>query len=445
MDRCVDEMTDAVHDEAGAEVVKNARSAAESGREAHYKAVDALLSAVDDPAVIADEADRDALVDQIFTYLAAAERPGKQGEAEATRYVNEAAAVDTAKKNAKLPELTLTPFEGKVTDWPRFRASFQSLVGRRRHLESSDKLEYLVASCRGEALRLVKQYQATNTPFDRVLAALEGRFGRPDLLLKQAFDAIGQIEPGQFSPSDSRKVLDELKPLLVTISANGVDPNEQAISAMLLAQIGPKIRGEIMTAWHRHCVTQGWVGVNLPRLNDFLLFADREVEALLSGMSASRGMRRREGRNQGQKPPTQRPPGTALPAVEGTAAPSAGEGAGRGKRGGGRGKATQQGGTGGGAPAQPKAPEEGAKDAEAAKPPPACAFCRTNNHKPENCPDGKKLTPRERRRYLRTGCWRCLALGHMSRACPKPRKPCGVPGCDQDHHRILHGDFEPQK
>jgi hypothetical protein len=76
---------------------------------------------------------------------------------------------------------------------------------------------------------------------------------------------------------------------------------------------------------------------------------------------------------------------------------------------------------------------------------PGCAFCKSDNHRPENCPDGKKMTPRERRRCLRTGCWRCLELGHMARECKKAKKPCGVPGCDADHHRILHGDFEAKK
>jgi hypothetical protein len=84
-------------------------------------------------------------------------------------------------------------------------------------------------------------------------------------------------------------VLDELKPLLVTIRANGVNPDKPALTAMLLTQLGPKMRGEVMTAWNRHCTTQGWVGANLPRMEDFLIFADREVDALLSGLASRSG------------------------------------------------------------------------------------------------------------------------------------------------------------
>jgi hypothetical protein len=121
------------------------------------------------------------------------------------------------------------------------------------------------------------------------MASLQARFGRPDLQLKQAFEAISKLDAGQHSPADTRKVLDELKPLLVTIRANGVDPDEPALTAMLLTQLGPKMRGEVMTAWHRHCTTQGWVGANLPRMEDFLTFADREVDALLSGQASRSG------------------------------------------------------------------------------------------------------------------------------------------------------------
>jgi hypothetical protein len=149
-----------------------------------------------------------------------------------------------------------------VTEWPRFRAEFNSIVGSRADLPESSKLAYLVGSCKGEALRLVKQYRATNTPFASVMAALEARFGRPDLQLKQAFDAIAKLDPGQHSPTDTRRVLDKLKPLLVTIRANNVDTEQPSFAAMLLAQLAPKIRGEVMAAWHRHCTAQGWVGSN---------------------------------------------------------------------------------------------------------------------------------------------------------------------------------------
>jgi hypothetical protein len=121
------------------------------------------------------------------------------------------------------------------------------------------------------------------------MASLQARFGRPDLQLKQAFEAISKLDAGQHSPADTRKVLDELKPLLVTIRSNGVDPDEPALTAMLLTQLGPKMRGEVMTAWHRHCTTQGWVGANLPRMEDFLAFADREVDALMSGQASRSG------------------------------------------------------------------------------------------------------------------------------------------------------------
>jgi hypothetical protein len=167
--------------------------------------------------------------------------PAEEREAKADQYVNEVETAAKARKNTKLPELTVSAFEGKVMEWPRFKAKFNSIVGSRADLPETIKLAYLVGACKGEALRLVKQYQATNTPFASVMAALEARFGRPYLQLKQAFNAIAKLDPGQHSATDTRHMLDKLKPLLVTIHANNVDTELPSFGAMLLMQIGPKI------------------------------------------------------------------------------------------------------------------------------------------------------------------------------------------------------------
>jgi uncharacterized membrane protein YgcG len=460
--RAVDRLADAVTDQEAVELVRNRRIAMTTSKKDFRKAMDELSRIVDDPTVIANDGDRELLVTQLFDYSVAIEEPAEEREAEADQYVNEVETAAKARKNTKLPELTVVSFEGKVTEWPRFRAEFNSIVGSRADLPESSKLAYLVGSCKGEALRLVKQYRATNTPFASVMAALEARFGRPDLQLKQAFDAIAKLDPGQHSPTDTRRVLDELKPLLVTIRANNVDTEQPSFAAMLLAQLAPKIRGEVMAAWHRHCTAQGWVGPNLPTLNNFLLFADREVDALVSGqLSRSGGEKKKQQQqqqSQGQKNKQlfpQRALGTALvgAAEDDGAAGGGGGRRRRGKRGGGGGSDNSGGGSSGGASqggtalaARGAAAAGGGGGAGKTQGKvPGCAFCKSDNHRPENCPDGKKMTPRERRRCLRTGCWRCLELGHMARECKKAKKPCGVPGCDADHHRILHGDFEAKK
>jgi hypothetical protein len=459
--RAVDRLADAVTDQEAVELVRNRRIAMTTSKKDFRKAMDDLSRIVDDPAVVANDGDRELLVTQLFDYSVAIEEPAEEREAEADQYVNEVETAAKARKNTKLPELTVVSFEGKVTEWPRFRAEFNSIVGSRADLPESSKLAYLVGSCKGEALRLVKQYRATNTPFASVMAALEARFGRPDLQLKQAFDAIAKLDPGQHSPTDTRRVLDELKPLLVTIRANNVDTEQPSFAAMLLAQLAPKIRGEVMTAWHRHCTAQGWVGPNLPTLNNFLLFADREVDALVSGQLSRGGgekKKQQQQQSQGQKGKQlfpQRSPGTALvgAAEDDGAAGGGGGRRRRGKRGGGGGSDNNGGGSTGGASQGgtalaargATAAAGGGGGGKSQGKVPGCAFCKSDNHRPENCPDGKKMTPRERRRCLRSGCWRCLEMGHMARECKKARKPCGVPGCDADHHRILHGDFEAKK
>ena len=61
------------------------------------------------------------------------------------------------------------------------------------------------------------------------------------------------------------------------------------------------------------------------------------------------------------------------------------------------------------------------------------------NHGIWNCPEFNRRRVADRWKVAKQNqlCYRCLAQGYQGKACPRSR-PCGLDGCTDLHHRLLH-------
>ena len=68
-----------------------------------------------------------------------------------------------------------------------------------------------------------------------------------------------------------------------------------------------------------------------------------------------------------------------------------------------------------------------------------CFFCE-QPHYIQRCDKFKTLSVDERHQWIkeRRQCLRCLSTGHSTSTCHR-RRPCGLGGCRELHHRMLHG------
>ena len=440
--RVVNDLTDGLSGDLPVEVITHRLQAVAAGRAAHHDRFQELVDHLDDPATVTDDADRDRVVTEHLDRLADVERDILDIEAQAAGYIaaKKGAGGAGTTKTAKLPQIELLQFHGEARKWPEFIANFRSLVLRHSGLDETAKVSYLRTACKGDAARVVSRFQAARPNINALLQALEERFGRPDIILDDTFSAIDQLSAGSFSVSDNKKLLDTFIALLTTLETNGVNVNDPATTMSLFNRVKKKFRGDLLTAWHRRCQANGWLGGatgRFPTMDEFLSFAQAELQALQEGENA------RKGGGRGPPSPNKKK-GHQNPRVTGTALAAGGATAGRG---GARAKGKPAAGRGdGGRRAAAKAAARGASFRPANMPqcsPPgkgACGFCLSENHRPEDCPKAKSMTARERREALKNGCWRCLSPAHRRMMCNKPVTSCS--SCGSDHHKLLHGSYD---
>ncbi len=77
-----------------------------------------------------------------------------------------------AQIQAKLPQIQLPVFSGNTEEWHAWSHTFGSAIDSREDLMSDAKLQYLIMSISGEALRLVCESEATGASYTNVMREL---------------------------------------------------------------------------------------------------------------------------------------------------------------------------------------------------------------------------------------------------------------------------------
>ncbi|GBO39047.1 hypothetical protein AVEN_42407-1 [Araneus ventricosus] len=83
----------------------------------------------------------------------------------------------------KLPTLSVPTFNGKIENWIMFKDMFVASVIENKSISNSMKLQYLKASCRDEALRVIQSISISDANFDIAWKLLEDRYSNKRELL----------------------------------------------------------------------------------------------------------------------------------------------------------------------------------------------------------------------------------------------------------------------
>ncbi|XP_011410528.1 PREDICTED: uncharacterized protein LOC100633078 [Amphimedon queenslandica] len=94
----------------------------------------------------------------------------------------------------KLPELTLTPFDGDYTKWKTFWDSFESAIHNRRDLSDIDKFTYLRSLLIRSAKEAVAGLSLTSSNYQEAIDILKKRFGDESQIITKHMEAFTGLE-----------------------------------------------------------------------------------------------------------------------------------------------------------------------------------------------------------------------------------------------------------
>ncbi len=284
---------------------------------------------------------------------------------------------------AKLPQINLPMFSGGADAWIGRSRAFSSAVDGRENLTSDAKLQYLLTSISGEALRLVSESKTTGASYSMVMRQLHDRYEDRASILKYYLRRF--LNPGR------AKLLDCVRGAENSLMARGYLRSELFDPVgcfILLEHLPPSIR----SAW------------------DLLDKEDFEFSELC------RFIENRARKAPAVPPPPSDGPST-LAASSSKSAPSSGALA---------------------LPWRNKdAPQRDKRHIFAIDARGHCIGCGVSAvHPLHHCPDYRRLDAMQRLRLVRTHgrCENCLAPGHRDQECRS--RSCLV--CGGSHHTSLH-------
>ncbi|KRY17347.1 hypothetical protein T12_7757, partial [Trichinella patagoniensis] len=299
--------------------------------------------------------------------------------------------------NGRLPEITLPKFTGKVLEFPSFWAQFEANVHKRRDLDNATKFTYLLSNTDGTARNAIEGIPLTPENYSQAVDILKKRFGRPRQVIREHLAALWR-EPAcrEMTAQGIQSLVDEVTKHLRCLTALDKDPfaGRLPASEVLMPMLLDKFPPALIGAWDTNIGPDA--AEEEDNLQKFLEFAQWQAGLLSKSRreetkpSASRP----ERRTPSSKP--LRPERRSVDRIRSTAAALA---------------------------------VVVAKD---------CPFC-SGGHKAEECEKFQQADLSRRRDMARTKevCFRCLETGHMAKGCREGR-PCGVDGCRQLHHKLLH-------
>lgn len=114
--------------------------------------------------------------------------------------------------SVRLPEIKLTPFNGELLNWPKFRDTYVSIVHDDKTLTPTQKFHYLITSLSGPARSIANKFQISDENYSLCWQAIRDAYDNKRLLASAYLNRVLNFQPLKDKPT-----VDSLKTFLTSV------------------------------------------------------------------------------------------------------------------------------------------------------------------------------------------------------------------------------------
>jgi hypothetical protein len=208
--------------------------------------------------------------DHITLYLSRVEKAVADARILATTPAPRPPPVD----QLRLPKLEMPTFSGSYTEWTSYWDLFEASVNRNNTLTDSQKRNYLKASVKGDAARLIASLTVSDANYPVARQLLIDRYSNARAITRAHVHAIcSHIPVKTEAVSTLRRLQTNVKEHILGLIAGGVDTD--ACDPFTVYIVADKLDAETRKQWELSSS-----GSTPQKLDDLLTFIDQRARAL---------------------------------------------------------------------------------------------------------------------------------------------------------------------
>lgn len=299
-------------------------------------------------------------------------------------------------RTLKLPKIELRRFGGDIKDWLPFWGTFKK-IHVNPALSGEDKFHYLIQSMipDSRACEVVNSFPPTAENYEKVIQSFESRFGKKDLLIEFYVRELLKLVLSKSKNVSLTMIYDKLETHMRSLET--LDVTTDMCAAMLFPLIESSLPEETLRTWQRTMITSAPQAdasttnrTAKDRLTNLMSFLEREVEneeRILMAKTCFESSDTQASKDKDRKKTKcDQSPGTATAA--------------------------------------------GLLSVKESKAQP-CLFCG-EKHDSSSCEKARGMDMDERARIVKekSGCFKCLKVGHSYKKCYSKEK---CPWCSKGH------------
>lgn len=168
-------------------------------------------------------------------------------ETSASEHIDKSVSNET--QNIRLPKFEIPIFGGNLDDWITFKEIFSATIDSNKNLSSLSKFQYLVASVKSDAAKLIKGFPVSGDFYKQAWETLVSRYDDNKLLANNQLSKIFNIRsPKVCNGKYLLEILDTCNEAIRNLDILGFKGNE-LVDLILIYTIQNKLDNSLRTQW----------------------------------------------------------------------------------------------------------------------------------------------------------------------------------------------------